>query len=129
MKKILSALLAFAALPALLLANGDPVISYSAGIRSCNPVPLKVAEVQVIREDLSVNLRIPYTQVKVAYRLKNSSSAPIHVDYGFPVDFSGRADDPEGFHVGGEYDSLHEQGIAGRAVRDVHFRLDHHRPL
>ena len=124
MKKIFFVLLAFAALPALLRANGDPVISYSAGIRSCNPVPLKVSEVQVVREDLTVNLRIPYTQVKVAYRLKNNSADPIHVDYGFPVDFSGCADDPEGFHIGGEYDSLHEQGIAGRAVRDVHFRLD-----
>lgn len=124
MKRFLLSLLALAALPCLLHANGDPVISYSASIRSCNPVPLKVSEVQVVREDLNIKMGLPYTDVRVAYRLKNNSARDIHVDYGFPVDFSGRMDTPEGFGTGGEYESLYETGIAGRAVRGVHFRLD-----
>ena len=103
MKKIFLTLLALAALPLLLHANGDPVISYSAWTRASNPVPMKVSEVQVVREDLSIKLMIPYTEVSVVYRLKNASTAPIHVDYGFPVDFSGSMDDPEGFESGGEY--------------------------
>lgn len=124
MKRSLLCLLALAICPALLLANGDPVISYSANIRSCNPVPLKVSEVQVVREDLRIDVKLPYTNVKVAYRLKNSSAAPIHVDYGFPVDFNGRANDAPGFSGDEWSESMSETGIAGRAVRDVHFRLD-----
>ena len=124
MKKQLLSLILLPALPCLLFANGDPVISYSAGIRSCNPVPLKVSEVQVVREDLNVKVKLPYTEVKVVYRLKNSSANPIHVDYGFPIDFPGTMDEPDGFETGGEYDSLFEKGYGRRAVRDVHFRLD-----
>ena len=124
MKKYLLGLLALAILPALAHANGDPVISYSASIRSCNPIPLKVAEVQVVREDLMINIAIPYTSVSVTYRLKNKSDKPIHVDYGFPVDFSGKADGPYGY-VGNEWnDSFHEVGVADRAVRNIKFRLD-----
>ena len=88
MKRYLLPLLALAFLPSLLHANGDPVISYSARIRSCNPIPLKVTEVQVVREDLDINVALPFTTVRVAYRLKNNSKKAIHVDYGFPVDFS-----------------------------------------
>ena len=124
MKRSLLSLLALALCPFLLHANGDPVISYSANIRSCNPVPLKVADVQVVREDLRIDVKLPYTSVKVSYRLKNSSANPIHVDYGFPVDFDGRVDNPEGYDGYGWSESLQETGIAGRAVRDVHFRLD-----
>ena len=124
MKRILSLILALVAAPALLLANGDPVISYSAFIRSCNPVPLKVSEVQVVREDLDIKLGLPYTEVSVAYQLRNSSLKPIHVDYGFPIDFNGAFGQKEGFE-GDEYgESLYEVGIEKRAVRDIHFRLD-----
>lgn len=124
MKKTLVSLLALLVLPWLSLANGDPVISYSANIRSCNPVPLKVAEVQVVREDLNIDVKLPYTHVRVAYNLRNSSAAPIHVDYGFPVDFSGKLGEKEGYSGNEWNESIHESGISGRAVRDVHFRLD-----
>lgn len=124
MKKVLLTLLACLALPWLSMANGDPVISYSASIRSCNPVPLKVADVQVVREDLTIKVKLPYTEVKVAYRLKNASANPIHVDYGFPVDFDGRMDDAAGFEGNQWNESMDEAGIGHRAVRDVHFRLD-----
>ena len=124
MKRTLLCLLALAICPCLLHANGDPVISYSASIRSCNPVPLKVSDVQVVREDLRIDMKLPYTSVKVSYRLKNSSAAPIHVDYGFPVDFDGRVNDAPGFGGDEWSESLSEVGVAGRAVRDVHFRLD-----
>ena len=124
MKRFLLFLLAFAAVPVLMHANGDPVISYSASIRSCNPVPMKVSEVQVVREDLNVKLMVPYTEVSVAYRLRNSSSGPIHVDYGFPIDFSGAFGQKEGFEDDEYTESLYERGIEKRAVRDVHFRLD-----
>ena len=80
MKKLLFTFVALAFVPALLHANGDPVISYSAHIRSSNPIPLKVTEVQVVREDLEISVSIPYTAVRVAYRLKNNSRKPIHVD-------------------------------------------------
>ena len=59
MKKYFFLLFALAFLPVVLYANGDPVISYSANIRSCNPVPLKVTEVQVIREDLEISVSLP----------------------------------------------------------------------
>lgn len=124
MKKHLFSLLALAFLPALLLANGDPVISYSAWIRSCNPVPRKVTEVQVVREDLDINVGIPFTSVKVAYRLKNNSDKPIHVDYGFPVDFGGTAKGPYGFKDDDMTEDLYEVGVADRAVRGIKFRLD-----
>ena len=124
MKRFLISLLVLAICPALLFANGDPVISYSAWTRASNPIPMKVSEVQVVREDLNIKLMVPYTEVSVVYRLKNASAAPIHVDYGFPVDFSGRMDDPEGYESGGEYESLQEIGSGRRSVRDVHFRLD-----
>ena len=124
MKKLLFCLLALAFMPALLLANGDPVISYSAGIRSCNPIPLKVSEVQVVREDLKIDIAIPFTSVSVTYRLKNNSGKDIHVDYGFPVDFSGKADGPYGFAGNDWNESLQEVGVADRAVRNVKFRLD-----
>ncbi len=124
MRKILVSLLVLLALPLLSRANGDPVIAYSAEIRSANPVPLKVADVQVVREDLNIKVLIPYTHVKVSYRLRNSSAGLIQVDYGFPVDFNGRIDDAPGF-VGDEWgESINEVGIADRAVRNVHFRLD-----
>ena len=124
MKRILLSLLGLILLPCLLFANGEPVIYYSANIHSANPVPLKVAEVQVVREDLNIRVKLPYTEVSVVYRLKNSSAEPIHVDYGFPVDFDGKVGDPYGFDEGGEYSSMSEHGIADKAVRDVHFRLD-----
>lgn len=124
MKRFCLALLALAALPALLLANGDPVITYSANIRSCNPVPLKVSQVQVVREDLDVSIAVPYTSVQVAYRLKNNSNKPVHVDYGFPVDFSGSFDVPYGYTADDMTESLTECGIASRAVRGIRFRLD-----
>lgn len=124
MKKYLFPLMLLAFVPALLHANGDPVISYSAHIRSCNPVPLKVTDVQVVREDLEISVSIPYSAVRVAYRLKNNSNKPIHVDYGFPVDFSGQAAGDEGF-IGDEMsEDLYETGVAGRAVRDIKFQLD-----
>jgi len=124
MKKILLSLLTLALLPAMAHANGDPVISYSASIRSCNPIPLKVTEVQVVREDLDISIAIPYSAVRVAYRLKNNSGKDIHVDYGFPVDFSGKADGPYGFDGNDMNESLQEVGVADRAVRNVRFRLD-----
>ena len=124
MKKALISLLACLALPWLSMANGDPVIAYSASIRSCNPVPLKVADVQVVREDLTIKMNLPYTEVKVAYRLRNASSLPIHVDYGFPVDFDGTMTAPADFEGSEWSESMLETGIGNRAVRDVHFRLD-----
>ena len=124
MKRVLFSLFVCLALPWLTRANGDPVISYSASIRSCNPVPLKVADVQVVREDLTIKMKLPYSEVKVAYRLRNASSQPIHVDYGFPVDFSDTMTNPASFKGSDWNDSLSETGIGARAVRDVHFRLD-----
>lgn len=124
MKKYFFLLFALALLPVVSQANGDPVISYSANIRSCNPVPLKVTEVQVIREDLEISVSLPYSAVRVAYRLKNNSNKPIHVDYGFPVDFSGKADAPEGFEGDDMSEDLYETGIANRAVRGIKFQLD-----
>ena len=124
MKKLIISLLVISLLPTLVHANGDPVITYSAGIRSCNPIPLKVTEVQVAREDLTIDIAFPYTSVHVTYRLKNNSNKDIHVDYGFPVDFSGKADGPSGY-VGNEWnESIHEVGVADRAVRSIKFRLD-----
>lgn len=111
-------------LPAVARANGDPVLSYSANILSSNPVPLKVSEVEVAREDLSIKVKLPYSSVLVKYTLKNSSSKDIHVDYGFPVDFTGSFDAPHGFVVDDWTESLEEDGIAGMAVKDVRFSLN-----
>ena len=105
-------------------ANGDPVLSYSANILSSNPVPLKVSEVSVAREDLSIKVMLPYSSVVVKYTLKNSSGKDIHVDYGFPVDFAGSFDAPHGFVVNDWSESLDEDGIAGRAVKDISFSLN-----
>lgn len=124
MKKFFLSLLAVVFLPTLLLANGDPVISYSAWIRSCNPIPLKVTEVQVVREDLDINVGLPFTSVRVAYRLKNNSNKPIHVDYGFPVDFGGTAKGAYGFEGDDMTEDLHEVGVADRAIRGIKFQLD-----
>lgn len=124
MKRYLLPLLALAFLPALLHANGDPVISYSARVRSCNPIPLKVTEVQVVREDLDINVALPFTTVRVAYRLKNNSQKAIHVDYGFPVDFSETAKGAYGFEGDEISEDLYEVGVADRAVRAVKFQLD-----
>ncbi|MBR3065269.1 MAG: hypothetical protein IKG90_06445 [Bacteroidales bacterium] len=124
MKRYLLPLLALAFLPSLLHANGDPVISYSARIRSCNPIPLKVTEVQVVREDLDINVALPFTTVRVAYRLKNNSKKAIHVDYGFPVDFSEIAKGAYGFEGDEISEDLYEVGVADRAVRAVKFQLD-----
>ena len=88
MKRSLLCLLVLAICPVLLHANGDPV-------------PPKVSDVQVVREDLRIDVKLPYTNVKVACRLKDSSADPIHADYGFPVDFDGRMDDAPGFSVAG----------------------------
>lgn len=110
--------------PSVARANGDPVLSYSANIRSCNPVPLKVSEVEVAREDLSIKVAVPYTSVLVKYTLKNSSKKNIHVDYGFPVDFSGTFDAPHGFVTDEWTESLEEDGIASLAVKDIKFVLD-----
>lgn len=124
MKRFLLSLLALAALPALLHANGDPVIAYSAAIRSSNPIPLKVTRVQVEREDLNIKVMQPYTEVSVVYRLRNASAEPIHVDYGFPVDFNGYIGQNEGFEESDYSESLFEKGVDSRAVRDIRFRLD-----
>lgn len=124
MKRFLLSLLALAAFPALLHANGDPVISYSAAIRSSNPIPLKVTQVQVAREDLNIKVMLPYTEVSVVYRLRNASAEPIHVDYGFPVDFNGYIGQNEGFEESEYSESLFEKGVDRRAVRDIRFRLD-----
>lgn len=124
MKKLLFTFLLLVSLPLLLHANGDPVISYSAGIRSCNPIPLKVTDVQVVREDLDINVALPYSTVRVAYRLKNNSGKPIHVDYGFPVDFTGKASGDYGFKGDDMTEDLYEVGVADRSVRAIKFRLD-----
>ena len=124
MKKTLAFLTVLLALPLLLRANGDPVISYSADIRSCNPVPLKVSEVQVVREDLRIDVGLPYTSVRVQYQLKNNSVKDIHVDYGFPVDFSGKMGVPHSFDGDDWTESMYEAGIGPYAVKEVHFALD-----
>lgn len=113
------------ALPSVARANGDPVISYSANIRSCNPVPLKVSEVQIVREDLNIKLMVPYTDVTVKYRLKNNSARSFSIDYGFPLDFTGKPGDPHDFKYGDDWsESRTERGIADKAVRDIRFFLD-----
>lgn len=111
-------------LPAVAFANGDPVLSYSASILSSNPVPLKVSEVQVAREDLFIKVKLPYSSVLVKYTLKNSSARDIHVDYGFPVDFMGSFDAPHGFVEDDWSESLEEDGIASFAVKDISFSLN-----
>ena len=105
-------------------ANGDPVLSYSANVLSSNPVPLKVSEVEVAREDLSIKVKLPYSSVLVKYTLKNSSAKDIHVDYGFPVDFSGTFDAPHAFVNDDWTESLTEDGIASLAVKDISFSLN-----
>lgn len=105
MKRSLLCLLVLATSPVLLHANGDPV-------------PPKVSDVQVVREDLRIDVKLPYTNVKVTYRLKDSSADPIHADYGFPVDFDGRIDAP-GFSGDVWSASLSEVGVAGTRYKDL----------
>ena len=111
-------------LSAVAHANGDPVLSYSANVLSSNPVPLKVSEVEVAREDLSIKVKLPYSSVLVKYTLKNSSAKDIHVDYGFPVDFSGTFDAPHAFVNDDWTESLSEDGISSLAVKDISFSLN-----
>ena len=106
MKRSLLCLLVLAICPVLLHANGDPV-------------PPKVSDVQVVREDLRIDVKLPCTNVKVAYRLKDSSADPIHADYGFPVDFDGRMDDAPGFSGDEWSESLSEVGVAGTRYKDL----------
>ena len=106
MKRSLLCLLVLAICPVLLHANGDPV-------------PPKVSDVQVVREDLRIDVKLPCTNVKVAYRLKDSSADPIHADYGFPVDFDGRMDDAPGFSGDVWSASLSEVGVPGTRYKDL----------
>ena len=46
------------------------------------------------------------------------------MDYGFPVDFNGKADGPHGFEGDEMTEDLYEVGVADRAVRNIRFRLD-----
>ena len=123
-KRSVVTLLLCCLLPCLLHANGDPVIEYSARVRSSNPVPLKMTDVQVVREDLRIEAGLPYSSIHVTYFLKNNSAEPVHVDYGFPVDFYGHPDDANRFDQDQFGESLYERGIGALAVRDIRFRLN-----
>ena len=109
--------------PLGLFANGDPVIAFSAFVRSSNPVPLKIKEVEVVSEDLVVVPEFPYTSVAVKYVLRNTSGKDFpSIDYGFPIDYSGEIG-PSYFTDDYLSESLYECGGAGNYLKDIHFLL------
>lgn len=125
-KRLTLLLCALVAAPLALLANGDPVMSFSAAVRSCNPVPLKVADVQIVKENLDINMGIPYTTVTVNYTLKNNAAKDLSMDYGFPVDFYGRYDQPMTWVGSDPYsESVMEVGMREKDVPyTANFRLN-----
>ena len=124
-KLIVPALVAALLAPVAAYANGDPVISYSAIIRSSNPVPLKVTEVQIVKESLDIKLGIPFASVEATYILRNNSSKDLHIDYGFPVDYTGRKGEKPYFYGDPWNESLYEGGLRSSEYPDVfYFSLD-----
>ena len=116
--------LLFLLLPLLAAANGDPVVRYSSVTRSGNPIPMQVADVRIVHEQLTFKPGIPYTVVEVKYTLQNQSDKAIqNLDYGFPIDFEGPADSFS--FRGDDYtESLYETGWRKEFLQDVAFFLD-----
>ncbi|MCR4824301.1 MAG: hypothetical protein K5849_02975 [Bacteroidales bacterium] len=86
MRKIFLTLLVLANLPLLLHANGDAVISYSASIRSCNPVLLKVSDIILWNgyhksaSLWSANSRIERLRLEVT-RADGYKDEPLEIDF------------------------------------------------
>ena len=119
---IISILLVF--LPVVSWANGDPVVRFSSVTRSGNPIPMQVADVKIVHEQLTFKPGIPYTVVEVRYTLQNLSNKAIHnLDYGFPIDFEGPADSYT-FRGDEITESLYETGWRKEFLRDIAFFLD-----
>ena len=119
---LLSAAIAALLVPQLSRANGDPVVSWSASIRACNPVPRQVSDVQIVKEDLQIDLGIPYATVTVRYRLRNKFPKAYHIDYGFPIDFDGRYYEDVSFEWTDDVgESLCETGLRKRDMPETAF--------
>lgn len=111
-------------LPVVSWANGDPVVRFSSVTRSGNPIPMQVADVKIVHEQLTFKPGIPYTVVEVRYTLQNLSNKAIHnLDYGFPIDFEGPADSYT-FRGDEITESLYETGWRKEFLRDIAFFLD-----
>ena len=124
MRARLIILLLLILLPVVSWANGDPVIRFSSVTRSGNPIPMQVADVRIVHEQLTFKPGIPYTVVEVRYTLQNLSDKAIHhLDYGFPIDFEGPADS---FTFRGDEisESLYETGWRKEFLRDIAFFQD-----
>ena len=112
------------ALPFAAWANGDPVVRFSSVTRSGNPIPLQVADVRIVHEQLTFKPGIPYTVVEVRYTLQNQSTKAIKgLDYGFPIDFEG-PEDSFTFRGDDYTESLYETGWRKEFLRDIAFFLD-----
>lgn len=107
----------------LVFANGDPVIHYSSILKAGNPIPRKITDIQIVKENLYIQPDGIYTHVKVEYVLYNKSDKDYtDIDYGFPIDYTGTT--KWGFE--GDYysESLYEIGWSEQNIKNVAFFLD-----
>ena len=124
MRARLFILLLLVLFPVVARSNGDPVIRFSSVTRSGNPIPMKVADVRIVHEQLTFKPGIPYTIVEVRYTLQNRSDKAIKgLDYGFPIDFEGPADSFT-FRGNEITESLYETGWRKEFLQNIAFSLD-----
>lgn len=107
-----------------ILANGDPVVNYSALALTCTPEPRRIPEIQLVSEDLVIELGCPMSCVKVKYVLQNTSDKHFdRIDYGFPIDWFG---DGEAQILGATFYTMASQEFGWRDsyVQSVRFEID-----
>ncbi|MDO5443168.1 MAG: hypothetical protein Q4G10_05805 [Bacteroidia bacterium] len=106
------------------LANGDPVITYSALTLSCTPQAIRIPEIKLVQENLEIQAFAKFAKVRVTYNLQNTSDKSFErIDYGFPVDWYGSGDVTISFKDW-YTESEQEYGWKDSYVQDVHFRID-----
>lgn len=106
-----------------MMANGDPIISYSSITKTGNPIPRTIADIQIMKENLYIQPSGRYTRVDVEYILWNHSGEDYaNIDYGFPVDYYGGEKsyfDPDPIS-----ESIYEAGWNKRNIKQMAFWLD-----
>ena len=121
---LIAAILAATLIPMTASANGDPVIEYSAVMRSANPVPMTISEISLVSEKLTITPGVPYTRVDVEYTLRNDSGKDFpKINYGFPIDYRG-GKDRVFFYDDGITECIYEAGWYDKNIKDIRFSLD-----
>ena len=104
-------------------ANGDPIVSYSSILKTGNPIPRTIADIQLLKENVYIQPLGIYTRIEVTYLLYNHSNTNYNdINYGFPIDYE---DDDKNIFISDDFsESIYEIGWNKDNIKDMTFSVD-----